>query len=144
VIVDRIVVVECTDQRKIASVATAAIARDQVLESNAVEQIIRHCLSLRALTGDASTRGFDASVKALVDLATGRFGANALLPGFVPTPERRDVMPSEIQKQALAQGRSPGLGEVEDIAAMVALLASKDGEWINGQTIAVDGGSCMS
>jgi hypothetical protein len=46
VIVDRIVVVECTDQRKIASVATAAIARDQVLESNAVEQIIRHCLSL--------------------------------------------------------------------------------------------------
>jgi NAD(P)-dependent dehydrogenase (short-subunit alcohol dehydrogenase family) len=53
-------------------------------------------------------------------------------------------MPSEIRKQALAAGRSPRLGEVEDIAAMVALLASKGGEWINGQTIAVDGGSCMN
>ena len=53
-------------------------------------------------------------------------------------------MPSAIQKQALAAGRSPRLGEVEDITAMVALLASNDGEWINGQTIAVDGGSCMS
>jgi NAD(P)-dependent dehydrogenase (short-subunit alcohol dehydrogenase family) len=30
-----------------------------------------------------------------------------------------------------------------DIAAMVAFLASDDGEWITGQVIAVDGGSTM-
>jgi NAD(P)-dependent dehydrogenase (short-subunit alcohol dehydrogenase family) len=37
-------------------------------------------------------------------------------------------------------GRSPRLGQPEDIAAMVAMLFSDDGEWINGQIVSVDGG----
>jgi len=90
-----------------------------------------------------------AGINALVRHVASGWGqqgirANAVLPGFVLTPERRGSMPSDLQAQALAAGRSPRIGEVEDIAAMVALLASKDGEWINGQTIAVDGGSTMS
>jgi NAD(P)-dependent dehydrogenase (short-subunit alcohol dehydrogenase family) len=32
------------------------------------------------------------------------------------------------------------LGTPEDQAAMVALLMSEDGDWINGQVIRVDGG----
>ena len=43
----------------------------------------------------------------------------------------------------LATIRSPRVGEPDDIAAMVAFLASDDGEWITGQVIAVDGGSTM-
>ena len=39
--------------------------------------------------------------------------------------------------------RSPRVGKPDDIAAMVAFLASDDGEWINGQVIAVDGGTTM-
>jgi NAD(P)-dependent dehydrogenase (short-subunit alcohol dehydrogenase family) len=35
------------------------------------------------------------------------------------------------------------LGEPSDIAAMVAMLFSRDGEWISGQTLSVDGGSSM-
>jgi NAD(P)-dependent dehydrogenase (short-subunit alcohol dehydrogenase family) len=31
----------------------------------------------------------------------------------------------------------------EDIAAMVAYLASNDGSWINGQIISVDGGTVL-
>jgi NAD(P)-dependent dehydrogenase (short-subunit alcohol dehydrogenase family) len=70
--------------------------------------------------------------------------ANAIMPGLVITPEKRKTMPSDLQEQVLAEGRSPRLGQVEDIAAMVALLASRDGEWINGQCIAVDGGSTLT
>jgi len=70
--------------------------------------------------------------------------ANAIMPGLIITPERRMTMPNDLQEQVLAAGRSPRLGKVEDIAAMVALLASEDGEWINGQCIAVDGGSTLN
>lgn len=90
-----------------------------------------------------------SGINALVRHCASRWGreglrANAILPGLVITPEKRDTMPTELQAQVLAGGRSPRLGEPEDIAAMVALLASSDGAWINGQSIAVDGGSTLS
>lgn len=90
-----------------------------------------------------------AGINALVRHVASRWGkegirANAVMPGLVVTLEKRDTMPLDFQQQVLAAGRSTRLGEPEDIAAMVALLASRDGEWINGQAIAVDGGSTLS
>ena len=69
--------------------------------------------------------------------------ANAVLPGFVLTEENRTGVPPDFVARILAEGRSPRLGDPADIAAMVALLASDEGEWINGQTISIDGGATM-
>jgi NAD(P)-dependent dehydrogenase (short-subunit alcohol dehydrogenase family) len=44
----------------------------------------------------------------------------------------------------LSQTPSPRVGEVDDIAAMVAMLLSDDARWINGQVINVNGGSLMA
>jgi len=66
--------------------------------------------------------------------------ANLIAPGLVMS-EKNKVHPEKAA--VLAIGRSPRLGEPEDIAAMAAMLMSADGEWINGQTIAVDGGVTM-
>lgn len=90
-----------------------------------------------------------AGINALVRHVASGWGqqgirANAIMPGLVVTPELRQTMPSDFQQEVLARGRSPRLGQVEDIAAMVAHLASRDGEWITGQSIAVDGGSTIS
>lgn len=90
-----------------------------------------------------------AGINALVRHVASGWGqqgvrANAIMPGLVITPELRDTMPTDFQAEVLARGRSPRLGRVEDIAAMVAHLASPDGEWISGQSIAVDGGSTVS
>lgn len=90
-----------------------------------------------------------SGLNALVRHVASRWGkegirANAIMPGLVITPEKRSTMPSDFQQQVLAAGRSTRLGEPQDIAAMVALLASPDGEWVNGQCIAVDGGSTLS
>ncbi|MEC3948227.1 SDR family NAD(P)-dependent oxidoreductase [Sphingobium sp. HWE2-09] len=90
-----------------------------------------------------------AGINALVRHVASAWGqkgvrANAIMPGLVVTPEMRDSMPHDFQAEVLARGRSPRLGEVADIAAMVAHLASEDGAWINGQCIAVDGGSTLN
>lgn len=68
--------------------------------------------------------------------------ANAVAPGMVPT-EANSNAPAERFERALRGTRSPRLGKPEDIAAMVAMLMSADGEWINGQVLSVDGGATI-
>jgi NAD(P)-dependent dehydrogenase (short-subunit alcohol dehydrogenase family) len=65
--------------------------------------------------------------------------ANAITPGPVLTPPTA-ALGKEMLDKLLELGRSPRLGVPEDIAAMVAMLLSQDAAWVNGQTIAVDGG----
>ena len=62
---------------------------------------------------------------------------NAVAPG----PVLPDDFPNmDLYKQAM---RSHRVGKGDDIAAMVAMLLSADGEWINGQILSVDGGMSM-
>ena len=87
-----------------------------------------------------------AGVNALVRHVASRWGkqnvrANAVMPGFVLVPEK--PIPDEFARITLDQTRAVRLGRPEDIAAMVALLASDDGAWVNGQAIAVDGGATL-
>jgi NAD(P)-dependent dehydrogenase (short-subunit alcohol dehydrogenase family) len=65
--------------------------------------------------------------------------ANSIAPGLVLTGATRGL-PKELLERLLLNVRSTRHGSPEDIAAMVAMLFSDDGEWINGQTYAVDGG----
>ena len=69
--------------------------------------------------------------------------ANAIAPGLVITEHIRGNFPKELEDAVLAITRSPRLGQSEDIAAMVAMLMSGDGAWINGQVLSVDGGATM-
>jgi NAD(P)-dependent dehydrogenase (short-subunit alcohol dehydrogenase family) len=69
--------------------------------------------------------------------------ANAIAPGMVATPQLLETMPREQIDAVLAMTRSPRLGTAADIAAMVAMLMSGDGEWINGQVVSVNGGVLM-
>jgi NAD(P)-dependent dehydrogenase (short-subunit alcohol dehydrogenase family) len=89
-----------------------------------------------------------AGINALMRHVASRWGqagirANSIAPGFVLTDGARASVDDEAQATMLKMGRSPRLGLPEDIAAMVAMLMSDDGEWINGQVISVDGGITM-
>lgn len=69
--------------------------------------------------------------------------ANAISPGLVLTDTvERDHTP-ESKARLLAMSQSKRLGQPEDIASMVAMLASDDGAWINGQVLNVNGGFLM-
>lgn len=75
--------------------------------------------------------------------------ANVLAPGFTVTGEMKVQMEangSEAKKWSdYFMSRTPHtrLGEPEDHAAVVAMLLSDDGRWINGTIIDVNGGSLM-
>jgi NAD(P)-dependent dehydrogenase (short-subunit alcohol dehydrogenase family) len=89
-----------------------------------------------------------SGINALVRHVASKWGrkhvrANAVAPGLVLTEGPRSVLSEEFMKMALRGTRSWRLGEPEDIAAMVAFLASSDGEWINGQVLSVDGGASL-
>jgi len=89
-----------------------------------------------------------SALNALVRHVASRWGkegitANAVAPGFVMTPEMiaGGQVPEPWIAHCLQGVHSPRLGKVEDIAAMVALLLSEDGRWVNGQVIHVNGGA---
>jgi NAD(P)-dependent dehydrogenase (short-subunit alcohol dehydrogenase family) len=89
-----------------------------------------------------------AAVNALMRHVASRWGkqgvrANSIAPGFVYTEQIRGKLPPEVERSVRRQVRSTRIGEADDVAAMVAMLFSEDGEWINGQTISVDGGAIL-
>jgi NAD(P)-dependent dehydrogenase (short-subunit alcohol dehydrogenase family) len=89
-----------------------------------------------------------SGINALMRHVASRWGregirANCVAPGLILTKTIRDNSDPAFQQYALGVGRSPRLGEPEDIAAAVAFLMSDDGSWVNGQVISVDGGSTI-
>lgn len=69
--------------------------------------------------------------------------ANCVAPGFVITSEATasGKVTQEFLDFALRKTNSRRLGQVEDIAAVVAMLLSDEGKWINGQVFHINGGA---
>lgn len=94
-----------------------------------------------------SKAGVDAMTKSLA-VEWGRYGIrlNGIAPGVIPTQGASSrLRPGDNQHSEPAQrnplGRVGQLGEIGDLAAF--LLAPQTG-WINGQTIALDGGDWLA
>lgn len=69
--------------------------------------------------------------------------SNVICPGVVLTEAVKIHMTDQQVEQALRHVPHERLGKPDDIAAMVAFLASDDGSWINGQVWHVNGGMLM-
>ncbi|HUZ01304.1 MAG TPA: SDR family oxidoreductase, partial [Thermomicrobiaceae bacterium] len=81
-----------------------------------------------------------------VDLAPFGITCNTVSPGFILTErgradwERRDEAQKEKEMQTIAVGR---LGAPQEIADVIAFVASEEAAYVVGQTISVDGGHWM-
>lgn len=72
----------------------------------------------------------------------GRSGvrANAVSPGLIASEA---MLADERFQKMLKLPRAARHGRPDDVAGTVAFLLSDDGEWINGQSLCVDGGTLM-
>lgn len=103
--------------------------------------------SISGLIGNPGQANYSASKAGMIgmtrtmskELVSRGVTVNAVAPGFIAsemTAELGDVVMEEVKKRIPAKR----VGEVEDVAAAVLFLASKDASYISGQTIVVDGG----
>jgi len=67
---------------------------------------------------------------------------NSISPGYIGT-EMVMAIPEDVRNQIIAQIPVGRLGKPEEIAALVAFLASEDGAFITGANIAANGGQHM-
>jgi 3-oxoacyl-[acyl-carrier protein] reductase len=77
------------------------------------------------------------------ELGSRNITVNCVAPGFIDTDMTRELneQQRELMLQQIPLGR---LGEPDEIAAIVAFLASDLGAYITGETIHVNGGMYMS
>lgn len=106
--------------------------------------------SVVALVGNPGQANYVASKAGIIGLTktlAREYGSkgitvNAVAPGFIESDMTR-VLADSAREAMLAQIPLDRPGMPEDVAKMVAFLASEDAGYITGQVVAVDGGMTM-
>jgi 3-oxoacyl-[acyl-carrier protein] reductase len=81
-----------------------------------------------------------------IELAPSGINVNTICPGYIETSRLEKVFaaagesPDRMRSELVSQVPMGRIGNVEDIASLVALLTSPRGSYITGTTIQVDGG----
>ena len=74
------------------------------------------------------------------DLGARKITVNAVAPGTTASDMYDQALPEEAKKELIGKTALGRVGQPDDIAAVVAFLASEEGRWITGQIIEADGG----
>ncbi len=107
-------------------------------------------IASRAWLGNRGQSNYSASKAGIVGLTRvlalelGKYNVsvNAVAPGLIDTPLTRALKPEVLEKLIEAQPTRT-MGQPEDVANLVAFLASESTRFITGQTIYVDGGKSI-
>ncbi len=92
----------------------------------------------------ASKAGDLGFVKALAQESAGKgITVNAVCPGYIATEMVRAVDPEVLRTRVLPQIPVGRLGEPEEVARLVAFLASDEAAFITGSTLTINGGQYM-
>ena len=109
-----------------------------------ITSIVGHTGNLGQANYSASKAGIVAFSKSLaIEYARKNININCVSPGFIKT-DMTDKINEEFKKNLINKIPSGALGTGADVSNCVAFLASDMADYINGETIHVNGGMYMS
>ena len=109
-----------------------------------ITSIVGHTGNLGQANYAASKAGIVAFSKSLaIEYAKKNININCVSPGFIKT-EMTEKIADEFKKALITKIPSGNLGTGEDVSNCVAFLASDMANYINGETIHVNGGMYMA
>ena len=109
-----------------------------------ITSIVGHTGNLGQANYSASKAGIVAFSKSLaIEYAKKNINVNCVSPGFIKT-EMTDKINEEFKKSLISKIPSGNLGTGEDVSNCVVFLASDLSNYINGETIHVNGGMYMA
>ena len=109
-----------------------------------ITSIVGHTGNLGQANYSASKAGIVAFSKSLaIEYAKKNINVNCVSPGFIKT-EMTDKINEDFKKMLISKIPSGDLGTGDDVSNCVAFLASDMANYINGETIHVNGGMYMA
>ena len=109
-----------------------------------ITSIVGHTGNLGQANYTASKAGIVAMSKSLaIEYAKKNINVNCISPGFIKTA-MTDKIDEKFKDIIVSKIPSARLGEPEDIANAVVFLASNQSDYINGETLHVNGGLYMA
>ena len=109
-----------------------------------ITSVVGHTGNLGQTNYTASKAGIVAMSKSLaIEYAKKNININCISPGFIKTA-MTDKLDEKFKELIISKIPSARLGEPEDIANAVLFLASDHSNYINGETIHVNGGMYMA
>ena len=109
-----------------------------------ITSVVGHTGNLGQTNYTASKAGIVAMSKSLaIEYAKKNINVNCISPGFIKTA-MTDKIDEKFKKVIISKIPSARLGEPEDVANAVIFLASPQSDYINGETLHVNGGMYMA
>ena len=109
-----------------------------------ITSVVGHTGNLGQANYTASKAGIVAMSKSLaIEYAKKNININCISPGFIKTA-MTDKIDEKFKEVIISKIPSARLGEPEDVANAVIFLASSHSDYINGETLHVNGGMYMA